>query len=296
MAKVATTKKAGKGKLRGAKAARAKTSTARRRPAGKKTTVKKRVGKKSPGGSRASASAKKKKAKVAKKKTARKVASRKKAKLAASAKTAGKKTVAKNTVAKKTVAKKTTAKKTAAKNAAVTAGKKTIPKAGRAAAGAPTSKLWAAKSAVHSSATAQDPIQFPELDRRVPKTHLKAKELREYRTLLRNKRAELAGDVQHLSTEVSNRSSDGSGGDHSAMPIHMADLGTDNWEKEFTMGLIANERDRIRDIDEALERIDAKTYGTCLATHRPISTARLRAKPWAKYCIDFARAREEGRA
>ena len=80
------------------------------------------------------------------------------------------------------------------------------------------------------------------------------------------------------------------------MPIHMADLGTDTWEKEFTLGLIANEQARVREIDAALERIANKTYGVCLATHKKIQDARLRAKPWAKYCIEYARAREEGRA
>lgn len=128
----------------------------------------------------------------------------------------------------------------------------------------------------------------------VPKTQLKAKELREYKQLLLRKRAELAGDVLQLTNVVTKRT--GEGADHSAMPIHMADLGSDNWEQEFTLGLIANERDRIRDIDDALERIEDKSYGVCLATHKPISQARLHAKPWAKYCIDYARAREKGRS
>ncbi len=78
--------------------------------------------------------------------------------------------------------------------------------------------------------------------------------------------------------------------------MHMADVGTDNWEQEFTFGLIENEQDRIREIDAALKRIQNKTYGVCQATHVPISLARLEAKPWAKYCIEYARAREEGRA
>lgn len=129
----------------------------------------------------------------------------------------------------------------------------------------------------------------------VPKTQLKAKELREYKQLLLRKRAELAGDVLQLTNVVTKRTGTGAS-DHSAMPIHMADLGSDNWEQEFTLGLIANERDRIRDIDDALERIEDKSYGVCLATHKPISQARLHAKPWAKYCIDYARAREKGRS
>ena len=84
-------------------------------------------------------------------------------------------------------------------------------------------------------------------------------------------------------------------GEQTSMPIHMADLGSDNWEQEFTLGLIANERALVREIDEALARIANKIYGICLATHKRISKARLRAKPWAKYCIEHARALEEGR-
>jgi DnaK suppressor protein len=134
-----------------------------------------------------------------------------------------------------------------------------------------------------------------EKETKAVKTYLTTKELREFRDLLIAKRAELAGDVTHLTDGISNRKGE-NGGQQSSMPIHMADLGSDNWEHEFTLGLIANERQRIREIDEALARIDDKTYGICVATNKQITKARLRAKPWAKYCIDYARAREEGRA
>lgn len=129
----------------------------------------------------------------------------------------------------------------------------------------------------------------------MPKTYLTAKELREFQRLLLAKRAELCGDVERLTSEA--LAGKGSGkGEHSVMPIHMADLGTDNWEQEFTLGLIANEQALVREIDDALARIEDKTYGICVATHEPISKARLLVKPWAKYCIAYARAREEGRA
>ena len=147
---------------------------------------------------------------------------------------------------------------------------------------------------VAPSATSQDPIQFPQ-DQPLPKTHLSAKELREFKELLLAKRAELAGDVQRLSNEALSNDARGQG-EQSAMPIHMADVGSDNWEQEFTLGLLANEEAMIRDIDDALERIQKKAYGVCLATGKKISLARLRAKPWAQYCIEYARAREEGRA
>lgn len=158
-------------------------------------------------------------------------------------------------------------------------------------------KLKTSKSAGERvpPATSHDPILFPEEQRALPRTCLTHGELADFAQLLLRKRSELAGDVEHLAAGASN--SKGRGGtDHSSMPIHMADLGSDNWEQEFTLSLIANEQDRIREIDDALARIKDKTYGICLATRKRISLARLRAKPWAKYCIQYARAREEGRA
>jgi len=112
---------------------------------------------------------------------------------------------------------------------------------------------------------------------------------------LLQKRGELAGDVERLTLEALKGKGQGNG-DQSTMPIHMADLGSDTWEQDFTIGLIANEQHIVREIDDALERIADKTYGMCLATDQAISLARLQAKPWAKYCIEYERAREEGRA
>ena len=125
------------------------------------------------------------------------------------------------------------------------------------------------------------------------KTRLSTEELEEFRQMLLDKRRELVGDVNHLEDEAIRASGHGGGGP-SAMPIHMADLGSDTWEQELTLGLIANERGLLREIDEALERIDNKTYGICLATGKVITKARLRAQPWAKFCIEYARKRELG--
>jgi len=148
---------------------------------------------------------------------------------------------------------------------------------------------------VEPSPTSQDPIQYPEETTNKIKTYLNAKQLREFKTILLDKRDQLAGDVERLTSEALKGNGQGHG-DQSTMPIHMADLGSDTWEQDFTIGLIANEQNIVRDIDDALERIADKTYGMCLATDQEISLARLHAKPWAKYCIEYERAREEGRA
>ncbi|MEO0514703.1 MAG: TraR/DksA family transcriptional regulator, partial [Planctomycetota bacterium] len=119
------------------------------------------------------------------------------------------------------------------------------------------------------------------------KTGLVAKDLRYFRQQLLERRAEIIGDVQGLEA-----SRTGSSGDISHMPLHMADVGSDNYEQEFTLGLMEYERKIIIEIDEALKRIENKTYGVCVESGQPIGRPRLEAKPWAKYCIDVARERE----
>jgi DnaK suppressor protein len=158
-----------------------------------------------------------------------------------------------------------------------------------------TGKARLAKKTVARNTDPGMVLAFPSPDKPTPKTRLNPKQLLEFKQLLLLKRAELAGDVSHLAEEVLDRKGRGPN-EHTSMPIHMADVGSDNWEKEFTFGLIASEHARIREIDAALTRMSDRTYGVCLATHKNISVARLRAKPWAKYCIEYARAREEGRA
>lgn len=140
------------------------------------------------------------------------------------------------------------------------------------------------------------PVAEPDADspgQTVRKTKLSQAELDEFRELLLAKRRELLDDMTQLQNEARD-SSRGAGGGSSSMPIHMADLGSDTWEQELTLGLIENERNLLREIDEALQRIEDRTYGVCLATNKPISKTRLRAKLWAKYCIEYARKRELG--
>jgi len=120
------------------------------------------------------------------------------------------------------------------------------------------------------------------------KSPLSAKELRDYRALLIAKRAEILGDMKSMSHEALN----GDAANLSHMPIHMADVGSDHYEQELTLGLVESERKLVQEIDEALERIADGSYGVCQATGKPIGKPRLAAKPWAKYCIEAARELE----
>lgn len=127
-----------------------------------------------------------------------------------------------------------------------------------------------------------------------PKSPLTRAELKEMRTLLLEKRRELVGDMNGMESGSRYGGREGGPGNLSTVPTHQADVGSDNYEQEFTLGLLESERTLLKEIHEALERIDEGTFGICLGTGQPIGIPRLKARPWAKYCIEYARMIEKG--
>ena len=122
---------------------------------------------------------------------------------------------------------------------------------------------------------------------------LSKKDVQAFRELLLAKRKMLAGDVSNMRSEALDRSIKDAAGNLSSVPIHFADIGTDNFEQEFTLELIESEQELLIEIDAALQRIEEGKFGICLATGKPISKARLRAMPWAKHSIEYARQQEK---
>lgn len=114
-------------------------------------------------------------------------------------------------------------------------------------------------------------------------------ELDMYRETLLSLRNRLTGDVSHLADEALRaRGGEGSGGLSNA-PLHMADLGTDNFEQEFTLNLLQNQEQALTEIDEALERIRQGTFGRCEECAGTIARARLQALPYTRHCVACAR-------
>jgi DnaK suppressor protein len=101
------------------------------------------------------------------------------------------------------------------------------------------------------------------------------------------------GDVSHLADEALRRTGGGAAGNLSNMPIHMADLGTDNFEQEFTLNLLQNEEQLVEEIAAALERINQGKFGLCEECQGAITKARLQAMPYARYCVECARKLEQ---
>jgi DnaK suppressor protein len=115
--------------------------------------------------------------------------------------------------------------------------------------------------------------------------------LKVYREQLLHLRARLRGDVHAMADSALKRNRE-VGGDVSSMPIHMADLGTDNFEQEFTLSLMETEGDTLQSIEAALERVEEGTYGVCDECTGPIAKTRLQAIPYAPLCIKCAQKRE----
>jgi len=68
--------------------------------------------------------------------------------------------------------------------------------------------------------------------------------------------------------------------------LHMADSGTDNFDRDFALSLLSSDQDAVFEIEEALKRIERKTYGVCELTGKPIPRARLEAIPWTRFTVE----------
>jgi DnaK suppressor protein len=115
------------------------------------------------------------------------------------------------------------------------------------------------------------------------------RDLEHFRDLLLAKRREIVGDMSSMEREALRTSG---GTNLSTLPIHMADMGTDNYEQEFTLGLVEKDRNLLREINAALGKIQNGTFGICEGTGKPIGRPRLEAQPWARFSIEHARSLE----
>ncbi len=129
---------------------------------------------------------------------------------------------------------------------------------------------------------------------RTKKRRLTAAEKEHFKKMLLEKRREISRNVNEIEGETLKKSRLDASGDLSSMPIHMADIGTDNYEQEFALGLMDSERKLLREIDDAMGRLEQGIYGICEGTSKPIPKARLEAQPWARYCVEHARKLEQG--
>ncbi|MFA6600942.1 MAG: TraR/DksA family transcriptional regulator [Candidatus Omnitrophota bacterium] len=133
----------------------------------------------------------------------------------------------------------------------------------------------------------------PAAKSKVVKTRFDKKELEFFRVLLHTLRRKIAGDLESIEKDTLKTNQKDSSGDLSGYSFHMADMATDNFDREFNLGLATNEQNFLNLIDTALRKINDGTFGICEKTGKPISKKRLMAVPYAPLCLEAQELEEK---
>jgi DnaK suppressor protein len=123
---------------------------------------------------------------------------------------------------------------------------------------------------------------------------MKKQDLDEFKLQLQQLRARIRGDVEHITSGALDSGHD------SKSPTHMAELGTETFEQDFSLGVMERDQGQLEEIETALKRINEGSYGVCQgclnAGKSPakamIPKLRLKAVPFARECVECARKRE----
>jgi len=119
-------------------------------------------------------------------------------------------------------------------------------------------------------------------------------EIESYRRRLLAVKKRLGADMSCLEEEALRGIGGEASGGLSNVPVHPADLGTDNFEEGVTLGLLENEDQILTEIEEALARIEEGVFGLCENCQKEMSRQRLEALAYARYCVDCARKLQGG--
>lgn len=185
---------------------------------------------------------------------------------------------------------KTVSSKTASPFPAKTAGKTAAKQA--VAAGAEKAKPQHVKAASLADILGFNPKKgkpAEPADKDVPE------KFKRYYKLLLDLRAHLTEGIERHSEETLKRSSKDDAGDLSAYGQHMADAGTDTFDRDFALSMVANEQEALSEIEAAIKRIHAGTYGVCEITQEPIAKERLLAVPFTRYSAQAQKDLERNR-
>ncbi|GIK53723.1 MAG: TraR/DksA C4-type zinc finger protein [Planctomycetaceae bacterium] len=151
------------------------------------------------------------------------------------------------------------------------------------------------KKAAKAVAVAEKPLKAREFEEKskgaTPVTlhhrKLKKEELEEFRQILLARRRQLQGDVEEMEKEAFSDET------KTLSMNHIADSSSEQYEQDFTLHQIENETEELREINRALDKIEAGTYGICEATGEYISIERLRAMPYTRITMAARRKFEE---
>jgi len=110
-------------------------------------------------------------------------------------------------------------------------------------------------------------------------------EMAKFQKLLLDLRDHVIDQINGLAGENLHRNPRESAGDLSGYSFHMADVGSDNFDREFALSLVSSEQEALYEVEEALKRIELGNYGKCESCDKPINRERLAAVPFARMCV-----------
>lgn len=119
------------------------------------------------------------------------------------------------------------------------------------------------------------------------------KDLKFFKEILLKKKADLAKGIDHIANDALKTSQRDATGDLSAYSLHMADMATDNYDREFSLGLADNEQKILNRINAALEKIEENNFGLCELCEKKISKVRLKVVPYAELCVPCQEKQEK---
>jgi len=149
----------------------------------------------------------------------------------------------------------------------------------KAASKEKVSKVEAKRRAAEAAAAA-------EAERPAKTLKLSKDDATKYKKLLLDLRDHLIDGVNFLASDNLKRTQREASGELSGYSLHMADAGTDNFDREFALSLVSNEQEALYEIEEALKRLEHSTYGVCGNCEKNIMKARLEAVPFARLCVN----------
>ncbi len=119
------------------------------------------------------------------------------------------------------------------------------------------------------------------------------KDLLEFKKIISKRKEEINDEIKHISEDTLKKSQKDASGDISGYTYHMADVATDNYDREFSLGLASNDRNSLYELDDAIKRIEDGVFGICEDCKSLITKIRLRAVPQARLCIKCQEKREK---
>ena len=118
-------------------------------------------------------------------------------------------------------------------------------------------------------------------------------ELKKYREKLLKIRDIVQGDIKQIEKDAFSKTQKEASGDLSSHTLHMADMASDSYERDFAFDLVSNEQELMYKIGEALRRIEEGAFGKCLGCGKKISKARLNIVPYAALCVPCQQKQEK---